>query len=224
MFMSNMISEALSASRLRLGALVVALSLLAGCASSFQARVARFQQMPAPSGESFTIEAADPAKKGGLEFSTYAAQVSQQLSALGYQPAPAESAASLVVKLDYGVSDPRERVVQRAGSVSSRFAYGPYGYWPWWRMWGPGYYDPFWGSMWDRPEVYSYTVYHSFLDMEIRRRGGESVFEGRAETDARTNDMPRLVPQLVRAMFTNFPGKSGETVRVKLPEATKKAQ
>lgn len=219
--MSNITSEAFLLSRLRLGAVVVALSLLAACATPFQARVARFQQMPAPTGESFAIEAADPAKKGGLEFATYAAQVSQQLAALGYQPVAEGAKPTLVVKLDYGVSDPRERVVQRPGAVSSRFAYGPYGYWPWWGRWGPGYYDPFWSPMWDRPEVYSYTVYRSFLDMEIRRTGGDSVFEGRAETDARTNDMPRLVPQLVRAMFTNFPGKSGETVRVKLPEAPK---
>ena len=217
-------ASAFSFSHLRFGALVVALSLLAACASPFQARVARFQQMPAPSGESFTIEAADPAKKGGLEFATYAAQVRDQLQALGYQPAAEGALPSLVVKLDYGVSDPRERVVQRPGFVSGRFAYGPYGYWPWWSAWGPGYYDPFWGPMWDRPEVYSYTLYRSYLDMEIRRRGGDSVFEGRAETDARTNDMPRLVPQLVRAMFTNFPGKSGETVRVKLPEMPKAAK
>ena len=215
--MSKMIASSF-VPRLRLGAMLVALSLLAACSTTgFQAQVARFQQMPAPSGESFAIEAADPAKKGGLEFATYAAQVAQQLGALGYQPVAAGAQPSLVVKLDYGVSDPRERVVERAGFISSRFAYGPYGYWPSWRMWGPGYYDPFWGPMWDRPEVYSYTVYRSFLDMQIKRASGESVFEGRAETDARSNELPRLVPQLVRAMFTNFPGKSGETVRVKLP-------
>ena len=222
--MSTIGSHAFSLSRLRLGAVVVALSLLAACTTPFQARVARFQQMPAPNGESFAIEAADPAKKGGLEFATYAAQVRQQLAALGYQAAAEGAKPSLIVKLDYGVSDPRERVVQRPGFVSGRFAYGPYGYWPGWSMWGPGYYDPFWGPMWDRPEVYSYTLYHSFLDMEIRRVSGESVFEGRAETDARTNDMPSLVPQLVQAMFTNFPGKTGETVRIKLPPAPKAAK
>lgn len=209
-----------SPTRLRLGAMAVALTMLSACTSTFQASVARFQQMPAPAAESFMIEAADPAKKGGLEFATYAAQVSQQLSALGYQPVAAGAQPTLLVKIDYGVSDPRERIVQRPGFVRSRFAYGPYGYWPGWSMWGPGYYDPFW----DRPEVYSYTLYRSFLDMEIRRAGGDSVFEGRAETDARTNELPRLVPQLVRAMFTNFPGKSGETVRVKLESARETAK
>ena len=81
-----------------------------------------------------------------------------------------------------------------------------------------GFYDPFWGSPFDYPEVYSYTVYNSFVDMKIARTGtNESVFEGRADANTRTDDLTRLVPNLVAAMFTNFPGRSGERVRVNVP-------
>ena len=61
----------------------------------------------------------------------------------------------------------------------------------------------------------SYTVYTSFLDMDIRRTAdGQSLFEGLAQARSRTDDLPVLVPNLVEAMFTGFPGNSGETVRI----------
>ncbi len=208
---------------------LAALLMVAACATPFQARVSRFQQMPAPSGESFRIEPADPHKAGSLEFASYAKQVEQRLSAQGYAQAAEGAKPTLTVKLDYGVSDGREKVVSRPGFVSNRFAYGsygPYGYWPYYRgyygspYWG-SFYDPFWGSPWDYPEVYSYTVYKSFLDMEIRRTDGAPVFEGRAEADSREDDLTKLVPNLVAAMFDNFPGRSGETVKVKVPAPQK---
>ena len=80
------------------------------------------------------------------------------------------------------------------------------------------FYDPFWSSPFDYPEVYSYTIYNSFVDMKITRAGtNDSVFEGRAEANTRSDDLTKLVPNLVTAMFTNFPGRSGERVRVNVP-------
>jgi hypothetical protein len=207
---------------------IALLTLLAACASSFPAQVARFQQLPAPSGQSFVIQSKDPAKAGGLEFATYANLVRDRLVAQGYQPAASAQAATLVVNLDYGVSNGREKVATRPG-FGSRFGGfygGPFGYgYPYYvgrRYFRPYYfgsfYDPFWSSPFDYPEVYSYTVYNSFVDMRITRAGtNESVFEGRAEANTRSDDLTRLVPNLVTAMFTNFPGRSGERVRVNVP-------
>ena len=209
---------------------VLLLSLLAACASTFPAQVARFQQLPAPTGQSFVIQSKDPAKTGGLEFATYANIVRDRLVAQGYQPAASPQAATLVVNLDYGVSNGREKVATRPGFGPSfgfgysRFGYGRFGY-PFGYPYGfrspfyrGAFYDPFWGGAFDYPEVYSYTVYNSFVDMRITRAGtNESVFEGRAEANTRSNDLTRLVPNLVQAMFTNFPGRSGEKVRVNVP-------
>ena len=51
--------------------------------------------------------------------------------------------------------------------------------------------------------------------MDIRRTAdGRSVFEGVAQAQSRTNQLQVLVPNLVEAMFTGFPGNSGETVRI----------
>lgn len=204
--------------------IVAALLTLSACATPFQSKVSRFQQMPAPTGQSFAIQPADAAKSGSLEFSQYASLVSAKLVAQGYQPAPSAEAATLVVDLDYGINDGREKIDTRPGTGM----YGPWGWGPyysrnWWRY--GGWYDPFWGPWgWGyEPEVYSYTVYNSFLSMQITRTGtGDRVFEGRAEAQTRTDDLTTLVPNLVEAMFTNFPGRSGETVQVKIPPPGKK--
>lgn len=212
---------------------IASLALLLGvtaCTTPFEARVNRFQQLPVPQGQTFSVQARDPAKAGSLEFATYAGLVSQRLAAQGYVPATGP-AANLVVNLDYAVSAPRERIETRPGIGSSfyggyggfrgyggGFGYrsrfspfygGGFGY-----GWG-GFYDPFWSA----PEVYSTTQYNSFVAMRINRTADNlSVFEGRAETVSRSGDLTRLVPPLVDALFTGFPGNSGETIRVRLPD------
>jgi len=40
------------------------------------------------------------------------------------------------------------------------------------------------------------------------------LFEGKAEAVSTSNRLQYLVPNLVEAMFTQFPGNSGETVRI----------
>jgi hypothetical protein len=54
--------------------------------------------------------------------------------------------------------------------------------------------------------------------MDIKRTAdGQSVFEGTAKARSRSDDLQALVPNLVEAMFTNFPGRSGETVKITVP-------
>ena len=203
-----------------------ALLALGGCATGFPAKVSRFQAMPAPQGQSFVIEAADPDDRGGLEFSQYASLVRQHLIAQGFSEAPSRDAATLVVSVDYGVDEGRQQVVSRP-ALHSRYGYGygfgrGFGYRPYYSRFGyygrrsPFYYgwdDPFWGLGYDDLDVY--TVYNSFLDLDIRRAAdGEAVFEGTARARSRTDELRTLVPNLVEAMFTGFPGNSGETVKI----------
>lgn len=210
-------------------AVPAALLALGGCATGFPAQVSRFQALPAPQGQSFVIQAADPMDRGGLEFSQYAHLVRQNLLAQGYSEAPSAQGATLIVSLEYGVDNGQPRIVSRPGFGSGygfgRFGgYGGFGS-PYYSRFGyfgrrhsPFYYgwhDPFWGSPFGHDEIDSYTVYTSFLDMDIKRAAdGQSVFEGTAQARSRTNELPALVPNLVEAMFTNFPGRSGETVRI----------
>jgi hypothetical protein len=202
-----------------------ALLALGGCATGLPTQVSRFQAMPAPAGQSFVIEAANPEDRGGLEFSRYAELVRRHMIEEGYSEAGSPQSASLIVSLGYGVDDGRQEVVTYPSSGFNRFGgYGGFGYRPYWSRFGgygrlrsPFYYgwdDPFWyrGGFGDDIDVY--TVYKSFLDLDIRRPDGQAVFEGTAQARSRTDELGVLVPNLVEAMFTGFPGNSGETVKI----------
>lgn len=218
----------------KLAAPVAALLMVTACAAPFQAKVNRFQSMPAPQGQTFYVKSADPALAAGLEFSQYAGLVSQKLQSYGYQPASNAAAASLVVTFDYGVDNGRERLRTVPGSG---FGYDPFyrwgGYWgPRWGGYYPGFgrrgfiygwHDPFlFGGGYDQVE--SYTVYTSNITMDIERKGGERVFEGSAQAMSRDNNLTELVPNLVEALFTGFPGNSGETVKITVAPPEKRTE
>ena len=212
----------------------LALAGLAACASPFRADVTRFEsQLPAPQGQTFAVVADDPALAGGLEFSRYADYVTAEMARMGYTPAPAEN-ANLLVRFDYGVDEGRERVRSTGSSYwgGDPFYNSWYGYRPVYyrdrrgnvgvsyvpsRAWGYGWHDPFfYGSRFNN-DVYSYTVYTSGIDLKIDDAAtGERLFEGKAQAASTSNRLQYLVPNLVEAMFTDFPGNSGDTVRISI--------
>ena len=209
-----------------------ALLALSACATGLPTQVSRFQAMPAPQGQTFIIQPANPRDQGSLEFSRYADLVRRHLTAQGYVEAPTPQSASFVVSLDYGVDQGRDKIVTYPGTGFRRgLGYSPFGwgggfYRPYYSRFGyfgrayhPFYYgwdDPFY-SPFDEPEIRSYTEYTSFLDMDIRSRDGRSLFEGTAKARSRTDELQVLVPNLIEAMFVGFPGRSGETVRITVP-------
>ncbi len=211
--------------RLRIAAAAALLLTLAACATPFKADVSRFQsQLPSPSGQTFAVVADDPHMAGGIEFGQYAELVSQQLAAQGYTPIANPEEAQLLVRFDYGVDSGRERIRSSGTGYSSYWSpwhgYGRFGYWGPYRrgLWSYGWYDP-----WFDGGVDSYTVYTSGVDMKIDRRAdGVRLFEGKAEAVSRSNKLQYLVPNLVEAMFTGFPGNSGETVRITVAPEDKK--
>ena len=202
-----------------LAAPFLALGALSGCATGFRADVARFQQLPPAQGQSFTIQADDPHLAGGLEFGHYADLVAERLVEKGYTRAVDPAAAQLVVRLDYSVDNGRERVQASAFSPAFSGYYNPWFYsgyrgWGGWRgRYAFGFNDPylFGGGYGD---IDSYTVYSSQLSMKIDRTGGERLFEGVAKAQSTSDHLTYLVPNLIDAMFTGFPGNSGEEVKV----------
>lgn len=207
-------------SRLRLFAAAVLFMAVAACATPFKADVSRFQsQLPAPAGQSFVVVADDPKLGGGLEFAQYANHVRSRMANLGYTPVNDRSKAELIVRFDYGVDNGRERIRSTGPSYpywDPWYGYGRFGYWGprrfgyWGGPWHYGWYDPFFDS-----GVESYTVYTSGIDLKIDRAAdGHRLFEGKAEAVSTSNRLQYLVPNLVEAMFTGFPGNSGETVRI----------
>jgi hypothetical protein len=189
---------------------------LGACAAQVKSDVARFYDAAQlPKSGTFRVVPADPKLQGSLEFAAYAAQVSDQLRKLGYTPVADGAAADLDVKFGFSVSDGATKVETRPG-VRSAFSYYRYSpYYGGFRSWSP-WYSP-WGSWWDdpwgAPEVYSYTVYTRKIDMTIAQ-GDKQLFQGRVESVGRDNRLPEVMPYLVQALFTNFPGENGMTKRV----------
>jgi hypothetical protein len=208
--------------RVKLAAAILLMCALAACASPFNANVSRFQsQLPAPSGQTFAVVADDPRMAGGIEFSQYAHLVEAKLAQHGYTPVPDPAHATLLVRFDYGVDKGRERI--RSYGFGAPYWgpwYGPGRYWGPWHggPWSYGWYDP-----WFDNGIESYTVYTSGIDMKIERRAdGLRLFEGKAEAVSTSNRLQYLVPNLVEAMFTGFPGNSGETVRISVAPEKKR--
>ena len=207
----------------------IVLLALGGCATPFKAEVSRFQELPAPQGQSFAIKAADPADAGGIEFSQYASLIAGEMIELGYVQAQGSN-ADMTVSLDYGVDEGKERTIVRQDPF-----YDPYwGYGSFYRpyivrtrrgaRYISGYYDPFLFSGFNRGyDVDSFTVYTSGLDLKIDRNSdGKRLFEGKAEAKSRSDKLAYLIPNLVEAMFTGFPGNSGETVRISVAPEEKR--
>jgi hypothetical protein len=204
--------------RLRFAAAALLLLAVAACATPFKADVSRFQsQLPAPSGQTFAVVADDPKLSGGLEFEQYARLVENRMANLGYTPVADPARAQLIVRFDYGIDNGRERI-RSTGGFGPRwdpwYGYSPYwgrhrfGYWG--GPWHYGWHDPFFDS-----RVDSYTVYTSGIDLKIDRAAdGQRLFEGKAEAVSTSNRLQYVIPNLVEAMFTGFPGNSGETVRI----------
>lgn len=194
-------------------ALGIAALGISACAESITSTVSRYQAMPAPEGQTFAIVPdGGMAANGGLEFERYAALVAQQLQARGYVPATSVSSATMVVQLGYEVGHGQVRYV--ADPFYDPF-FGPF-YRP--RFgWGGGYFwgwnDPFWYG-----DVDSFVEYHSQVELHIRAAGtNQPLFDGRAQARSETNRLDIVIPSLVDALFTGFPGRSGEVVKITIP-------
>jgi hypothetical protein len=212
-------------------ALAAAALGLSACATSLNTRVTRYQAMPPAQGQTFiVVPGQGMAANGGLEFQRYASIVAQQLAARGYTPASSPQTANMVVQLGYGIDQGQ---VHYQTDPFYR-GYGPWGGFGYGSYWGPSrFYRPRFGGYWGSPFYYgwndpfwyggyggvdSYVEYHSQLDLHIRQAATNApLFDGRAEARSETNRLDAIVPSLVEAMFTGFPGRSGETVKITIP-------
>jgi hypothetical protein len=205
-------------------ALGVAALGLSACAESINTTVSRYQAMPAPQGQTFyVVPDGGMARNGGLEFQRYAGLVAQQLETRGFRPAASPQGANMIVQFGYGVDRGQVRYIEEPG-YGPGFGYGGFfGRRGFFRpRFGFGFGSSYaWG--WDDPSWYgggvdSYVEYHSQIDLHIRAAGSNApLFDGRAQARSETNRLDVVVPSLVDAMFTGFPGRNGEVVKITIP-------
>lgn len=183
---------------------------LSACQQTIPAEVTRFNALPAqPTGQSFTI-VAEGDQIGSLEFQRNAELIATQLQRRAFIAIPPKGAnVDLVVFLRYGTDDVRTIIHDNDWSMHA-------GYGSWGR--GVGY----WGGAPLR-SASSQTYYDQRLEVEIfdgpafRRNDRQMVFQGRVIGQTMTKDSSAAMPALVEALFQNFPGGNGETIRINVP-------
>ena len=203
------------AAAVALGAVALALS---ACADSINTTVSRYQAMPAPQGQTFfVVPDGGMARNGGLEFQRYAGIVAHELQARGYVPAATPQSANMVVQFGYGIDRGQMRYVGEP--IPPHWGFGGF-YGSRWGFYHPrlgyawGWDDPFWFG----DGIDSYIEYHSQIELHIRQAGTNApLFDGRAQARSETNRLDVVIPSLVDAMFTGFPGRSGEVVKITIP-------
>lgn len=219
----------------------VMLVLAAGCASTntLQTQVSNFNQWPANSaGASFsvqTVKQAASANWGDLERQTYEKLIADALQKQGLQPAAAGQKPRFQAYLRL---DQKQEKVERSQPVYApgwAYPYGmgyrPYG-WPRGYWHGGVWHDPFLEDGvfgWSAPVYvgerrYEQTVSMVLLGLRISdntQKGdtpqGATVFEGSAQYAGQEAALPALMPYLVQALFSDFPGRNGQVRQVTLP-------
>lgn len=183
-----------------------------------QTDVTRFHQLPPVSEtRSFTILPHE-GQRGSLEFQRYADLAAAQLQQHGWRPVPASQPADALVFLNWGVSQPRTEVWSSpSASVGMGMGWGSRS-----RAYGLGMGFPL-GDPFPYRDVQTATYFPKWVAVEVvdaqawRDNQRVVLFEGRAVADSRVREITQVMPQLIQALFTGFPGASGHTVRVNVP-------
>jgi hypothetical protein len=187
---------------LRSAALVLAAALTA-CASGGGGKrpaaggvdVARFHLGDPVARAQIAVEPFDKADSNRPEYPAYAAAVGRQLSRLGWTVVPTTTQSEQVALIDLEQGS-REAVAALSAARIGR------------------------GVSATVPVGTSAGVTATLLEVAIRRRSDGTVFwEGRAVDEARTGTpeaaRTAAVERLANALFRDFPGESGRTIRVR---------
>lgn len=227
-------------------ALGVASLGLSACATGLDTRVTRYTPAAIPVGQTFyVLPASGPATPQFYRYASMISQQFETRGYRpAGAPQLADMLVRVDYGIDQGT---HEVVDDGRFYGPGYGGFGPYGgfgrfggydpYWgvysgrPYFSRWGadPFYYgwnDPYWYA---RPYggygygsygygLRDYTVYKSYLDMSIVQRANNApLFEGHAKARSQTDNVDVLVPDLIQAMFTGFPGRNGETVKISIP-------
>lgn len=157
--------------------------------------VARFHLGEPVARAQIAIEPFDKADANRPEYPAYAAAIGRQLSRLGWTVVPSTTRSEQIALIDLEQGS-REAVAALSAARIGR------------------------GVSATGPARTSANVTASLLEVAIRRRSDGTVFwEGRAVGEAPTGSAEAartaVVERLATALFQDFPGESGRTIRVR---------
>ncbi len=190
---------------------VAALLALTACSNNIYADVTRFHSNQPISRGTLAIVAADPSVGASLEFRTHAETVAVQMRRLGYSTGLPASQAEFIATVDITQADAQGNVTRPGVTVGGGVGV-PIGNNA---GLGANVAVPVGGSR-RNPALRTTT-----LAVQIQRRADRAqIWEGRATKQVAANEdiaqATNAVPALSEALFREFPGTPGVTVRVRL--------
>jgi Domain of unknown function (DUF4136) len=204
---------------------VLALALfLSACLSSVSSNVTRFHDPVMISQRGSVYIEPQGEQVRSLEFLTYAQEVAQEMSALGFAAVKDRGKADFIVTFSYSVDGGRE-------VVSSTPVYGRTGggfeeHSGTYTSFDPSSSGTYAGTTYSSPkygllgmDISSRTEYLRGMRLTMYRNAPDmpSVFEGNVRSTGEADSFTAVSRCLIRAMFKDFPGKSGETMKVVMP-------
>lgn len=190
----------------------LALALLAGCASTLDAKVTRFNQWPADAaGHTYSFTTAEPQRE--LELAAYQAQVAGELQRIGLSPLASGQTGRFVVDVQAKQSERQRQHLEPV--YSNDWTYVS----PWRDAQGRRYGghwvpDPM-GSRYVGDRLVTHTAQQSSLKLRISEPATQrTVFEATAVHEGSEVDLVEVVPYLVRGVFQDFPGANGQVRRL----------
>ena len=203
---------------------LVVFTVLTGCASQITAKVTRFNQWPVDIANSVFSFTRPADGLNDLEQQAYEAKVQDELEKLGLRRAASGQVGRLQVDITTGSSTRNKQF--REPIYRDNYVYHPpfrdaagnlYG-----GFWAP---DPF-GRRYVGDRTVTRTVQVSQLRLRLLDSQGSpqgkprAVFDGRAIYEGENEDLPALVPFLVRALFDEFPGQNGKVQTLRFDSKT----
>ena len=202
---------------------ILSLVLLASACATIRSDISVFHKLnPKVEGMKYTI-VPNEEQVESLEYKSYEKIVRQQLNAKGLKEVPFGE-AEVIVFFSYGIDGGKEAVStypiygQTGVSSSSTYGtiqnYGSYGTYS-----GTTTYTPTYGVV--GSGAIPYTKYTRYLILDMVDKSSslsderiKKVYEAKVISSGTSNQLPKIVPVMVKALFEDFPGKSGSTRKV----------
>jgi len=201
--------------------LIILVSLLSGCGPLIRSDISVFHEIPQVfTGTTYAVVQFKE-QEGSLEHKVYEQAVKRELNAKGLREASIVQ-AEVVVFLSYGIDSGKEVVesypiVGQTGVSSSHTygtvqSYGNYGTYS-----GTTMYTPTYGVV--GTGVTSSTQYARFFKLDILDKKPlldkqiKKLYEAKVISRGSSGQLSRVLPTMIKALFEEFPGKSGDTRR-----------
>lgn len=191
-------------------AVMATVLLLGGCSQTESCEVVAYYDTTLAVGSRVRIVHEETAEANLPAFSAYAQQIEDAVRNAGFEPVT-NDIADLIFEINYGSGVGSEEVA-RVPKCSEEYRYED-------EQYGSPYFMGV--ECYEQPGELQATYIH-FLELNIldplgpNDEYGPRVYQGLVHSTGMTDNLDRMMPYMIAALFNNFPGTSGEVRRVKV--------